>query len=210
MFKYKFTIILLIFLFGLLFVTTNKPIPYYELFSNNDKNQCPDILIQKEKFVYLYNSKMAEIPGINPVKFNNLEEYIEFTKWQRSQNIQCPVLFLQHSYDAQGNAVYKNRPSPLDLQGGLPPSPPLNAVEAPKSKLIDANHGDPPFNKNSYPGFDPKNQYIGLDTPLDKIYHQNNEISPNPMDANWGGGQYTQSLIDKGYYKDNEVRIRVA
>ena len=33
--------------------------------------------------------------------------------------------------------------------------------------------------------------------------------SPNPMDENWGGAAFTQSLIDKGYYKDNEVSIRV-
>jgi hypothetical protein len=34
-------------------------------------------------------------------------------------------------------------------------------------------------------------------------------ISPNPMDSNWGGADYTQSLVDQGYYKDNEVSIRV-
>ena len=29
------------------------------------------------------------------------------------------------------------------------------------------------------------------------------------MDPNWGGAQYTQSLIDQGYYRDNEVAISV-
>ena len=106
--------------------------------------------------------------------------------------------------------VYKQRPSPTDLQGGLPSSPPLNNTPAPESKLFDASRDDPPYNKNSMPGYDPLNQYIGLDTPLDKIYHQGNGVSPNPMDANWGGGEYTQSLVDKGYYKDNEVYIRPA
>jgi hypothetical protein len=33
--------------------------------------------------------------------------------------------------------------------------------------------------------------------------------SPNPMDPNWGGADYTQSLVDKGYYADNEVKMRV-
>ena len=30
-------------------------------------------------------------------------------------------------------------------------------------------------------------------------------ISPNAMDPNWGGGDYTQNLIDIDYYKANEV-----
>jgi hypothetical protein len=30
-------------------------------------------------------------------------------------------------------------------------------------------------------------------------------VSPNPMDPNWGGADYTQSLVDKGYYVDNEI-----
>ena len=34
-------------------------------------------------------------------------------------------------------------------------------------------------------------------------------VSPDAMDSNWGGAQYTQSLIDKGYYKDNNVAIYV-
>jgi hypothetical protein len=35
------------------------------------------------------------------------------------------------------------------------------------------------------------------------------QVSPNPMDANWGGAAYTQSLVDKGYYKDDEVKIYI-
>jgi len=34
--------------------------------------------------------------------------------------------------------------------------------------------------------------------------------SPDPMDPNWGGADYTQSLVDKGFYADNEVKIAVA
>jgi hypothetical protein len=33
--------------------------------------------------------------------------------------------------------------------------------------------------------------------------------SPNPMDTNWGGSDFTQALIDAGYYKDNSVAISV-
>ena len=29
--------------------------------------------------------------------------------------------------------------------------------------------------------------------------------SDNAMDPNWGGAEYTQALVDTGYYKGNEV-----
>tara|TARA_R110002074_G_C12412933_1_gene655219 strand:+ start:195 stop:827 length:633 start_codon:yes stop_codon:yes gene_type:complete len=184
--------------------------------SNNKEgfiNDCPDILIEKDGVLSLFNSKLAEIPGVNPIKFNGLEDYVEYLDWQRSQKINCPVLYLQHSYDAQGNAEYKQRPSPTELQGGLPPVlqgglPPvlLEQSFSNESKLLDSNRNDPPYNKNSYPGFDPENQYIGLDTPLDKMYHQNFDgISPNPMDSNWAGQEFTQGLIDKNYYINNNI-----
>ena len=68
--------------------------------------------------------------------------------------------------------------------------------------LLDSTRNNPPYNKNQYPGFDPLNQYIGLDTPLDKMFHDNtNIISANPMDSNWGGKDYTNSLIEQGEYE---------
>ena len=38
---------------------------------------------------------------------------------------------------------------------------------------------------------------------------QNLPASPDPMDPNWGGAGFTQSLIDKGYYKGNTVKIQI-
>jgi hypothetical protein len=52
---------------------------------------------KKDNKFYLYNSKVVKVPGVNPVVFNNLEDYVEFIEWQRSQNINCPVLFLQQT-----------------------------------------------------------------------------------------------------------------
>jgi len=99
----------------------------YEGMENNNNLKtngegCPDILVQEGSKFYLYNSKVIKVPGVNPVVFNNLEDYTEFIEWQRSQNINCPVLYLQQTLDAQGNSVYKIRPSPTNLQGGLPPN----------------------------------------------------------------------------------------
>lgn len=82
--------------------------------------RCPNLLVQKDKNIYLYNTRLKEVPGVNPITFSNLEEYNEFLDWQKSQGIICPVLYLQKSFNAQGNAEYKIRPSVNDPQGGLP------------------------------------------------------------------------------------------
>ncbi len=200
---------IIIFLIGLYYICFNNT-NYIESFDSAAvEKSCPDVLIQKDKELHLFNSKKAKIPGINPIIFHNLEEYVEFLEWQRSQGIYCNVLYLRQSYDAQGTEVYAMRPSPTDQQGGLNYLP-QEMADPSKSKLIDANRSDPPYNTNSYPGFDQDNQYIGLETPLDNITNSKaNTISPNPMDSNWGGNAYTQKLIDKGVYKENEVKIAV-
>ena len=207
----KLTIITSIFILGLIFMIINKPKSIFESFTNKRKYRCPNILIQKDKHIFLYNSELAPVPGVNPIMFDNLSEYVEFTKWQRSQGIRCPALFLQHSYNAQGRSVYKARPSPTELQGGLEEGRVTeNRTLAPQTLLLNATRNNPPYNNDQYPGYDPDNQYIGLSTPLDKITNEGEGISPNPMDTNWGGDKYTNKLIKQGYYKGNEVELAVA
>ena len=227
---------ILVFFIGLYFYAKSGDPKYAEALTNNNGNtkkpRCPDLLIQKDSKFYLYNSKVAQVPGVNPVEFDNLEDYTEFLDWQRSQGIRCPVLYLQQTFDAQGNPVYKVRPSVSEPQGGLPPSinmPPgiasssgnvimessLGTPNAPAypnpTLLVDAGRNDPPYNKNSFPAFDQSSYYIGTTTPLDvmNIKQEKQSVSPDPMDPNWGGSKYTQSLVDKGYYKGNEVSIAV-
>jgi hypothetical protein len=221
---------ILVFLIGLYFYARCADPKYAEGYTNqNAKPRCPNLLIQKDSKFYLYNSKLAQVPGVNPIEFDNLEEYTEFLDWQRSQGIRCPVLYLQSTYDAQGNAVYKVRPSVSEPQAGLPPSaaapmgiasqiPPTmesslgdpNALAYPNpTPLVDATRNDPPYNKGSYPAYDETSYYVGTTTPLDMmdVSQEQSQVSPNPMDPNWGGSEYTQSLVDKGYYKENEVNI---
>jgi hypothetical protein len=222
---------ILVFLIGLYFYAKGSDSKYSEGLTNNTSNgpRCPNLLIQKGSRFYLYNSKVAQVPGVNPIEFENLEDYTEFLDWQKSQNIKCPVLYLQETYDAQGNRVYKSRPSVSEPQAGLPPSaaapigiasqvPPimessLEPVGEPAypnpTLLVDATRNDPPYNQGSYPAYDQTSYYIGTTTPLDVMTMKQEQapISPDPMDANWGGSDYTQGLVDKGYYKDNEVYI---
>lgn len=177
------------------------------------RTRCPNILVQRGSEFYLYNSKVAKVPGVNPIRFKNLEDYSEFMDWLRSKDIRCPVLFLQYSYDTQGNAVYRIRPGPQDLQGGLPPNLPYStaAASAPAPapaglvKLMDASRDDPPYNSGSYPGFDALNSNIGDFTTLDQMDAANTNpdgFSDNAMDPNWGGILYTQTSIDSGKYAD--------
>lgn len=178
----------------------------------NGELRCPNILIQKGPKYYLYNSNVAQVPGVNPIEFNNLEEYTEFLDWQRGAGIRCPVLYVQNTYDVQGNRVYKVRPSVTESQGGLPPTTPVPLPMKPTTLLVDASRADKPYNQNSYPAFDQSSYYVGATTPLDAMEQSNANMlySDNPMDPNWGGTKYTQALVDAGYYKGNEVSIRVA
>jgi len=226
-------LLIVVFLIGMYFYAKNGDSGINEGFINNqsDGTRCPNLLIQKGSRFYLYNSKLAQVPGVNPVEFDNLEDYTEFLDWQRSQNIRCPVLYLQETYDAQGNRVYKSRPSVSEPQAGLPPSsaapigiasqvtPMMESSLEPVGEdaypnptlLVDATRNDPPYNQQSYPAYDQTSYYIGTTTPLDgmDMAAEAAKISPDPMNPNWGGAEYTQSLVDKGYYKDNEVEIAI-
>ena len=209
----KMLFILIVFLAGLYFYIryTSNPKMIEGLTTINGDLRCPNLLIQKGSKYYLYNSNLSQVPGVNPIQFNDLEEYTEFLEWQRGAGIRCPVLYVQNTYDAQGNRVYKVRPSVTELEGGLPPT---TAVPLPlkfETPLVDAGRSDPPYNQGGYPAFDQSSYYVGAITPLDKIKNSNYNMlySDNPMDPNWGGPEYTQALVDTGYYKDDEVNIYV-
>ena len=220
--------ILAMFIIGLMYTMTHSSRCVHEAFegrdysnssSKNNQDRCPNILIQKGSELYLHNSRLAKVPGVNPLKFNNLEEYTEFMEWQRSQGIRCPVLYLQHSFDAQGNPVYKIRPSPMDPKGGLPPvacpgsiinDDAVNALaNAPSHRIEDADN--PPLEASSYPAFDPMDPkaWSVKDELTNANAHIKNKVSANPMKTNWGGDKYTESLIRTGKYAGNEVKIRV-
>jgi hypothetical protein len=227
---YKLLVVLIVFLLGLYYIFRFNRVEGFTTEKEGGQNiskNCPDVLIQKGSALFLYNSKRAEVPGVNPIKFENLDEYVEFTSWQRSQGILCPVLYLQHEFNAQGEAVYKARLSPTNLQGGLPDyyinerimPPPLESpimgqhdmanmqrAIIPQASLMQPAALMQPATKSLYPGFDAHDQDIGINTPLDNIFNQNKgAVSPNPMDSNWGGVEYTEKLIQAGVYKDNEV-----
>jgi len=168
-------------------------------------SRCPNILIQHGSEIFLYNSKVEKVPGVNPIRFKSLDDYSEFMEWLHGRGIRCPVLFLQFSYDAQGNPVYKMRPSPVDLQGGLSPNVPYSPAPAALVQMMDASRDNPPFNNQMYDGFDPLNFNMGDYTSQDAAFRAKElsmKYSDNPMDSNWGGKQYSESVVASGAYID--------
>jgi len=177
---------------------------------------CPDMLIKSGNALLLYNSKMAEEPGVNPLPFYNLDEYINYLEIQRSKGIHCPVLFLQEENNAQGQSVYRIRPDVFDQQAGLPSRPAVyngfNTASVDVSRnaipIVDSTDDNPPWNTGGYSGFDPIGLHIGQYTTLDALHdstYKGQNISDNPMDSNWGGVLYTKSAVDSGKYDERQV-----
>lgn len=164
---------------------------------------CPDMLVKKGQALALYNTKKPVAEGSNPILFESLDEYIEFVRAQEKKGTNCPVLYLQEEVNTQGENVYRMRPSPFDLQGGL-------SATNENSKVIeisDASRMNYPYNQNNYPGFDPEGQYIGVYTNLDAVHDSTmfTVTSDNPMDPNWGGVEYTRNAVNSGKYEDREI-----
>lgn len=166
---------------------------------------CPDMLVQKGAVLALYNTKQPIVEGTNPIQFGSLDDYIRYLEVQRKKGMNCPVLYLQQENNAQGEDVYRMRPSPFDLQGGLPATN-MNVNQSIVT-VSDANRVNTPYNKDNYPGFDPQGQYIGVYTNLDQIHDSTEQgvVSDDPMAKNWAGIQYTNSAVSSGKYKDREV-----
>jgi len=206
-------VIILMFMFGFVFIRHSKG--YKENFEQESNNanevsesktvfdlfktssKCPTKIIHKNDGIYLYFTSGEP----KSVKLNNLEQYVILLEQLRKNNIKCPILFYKEMYSTQNNIGYRYMPEYSTL---MLPTPE-------QSKLSDANRSSHKiYNKNTYPGYDPYNQYIGLNTPLDKMFHEKETISDNPMDAGWGGKDFTETAIRTGKYKGNEVILEVA
>ena len=195
----KLKLIIGVFMLGLFFCATHKTEDIIETFDSSQ--DCPNILVQSGDKLKLLNKNKALVPGVNPIYFNNLEEYTEFVEWQQSQGITCPILYFQQTYTTQGEKKYRLLPDPVEKNAGLPPS----RYKAKTRQLYDASRDDPPYNRNSYAGSDPQDQNIGIYTPLDKMFHSNNKQSDSAMDANWKGKAGTNADIKKGLF-DGDFR----
>ena len=107
--------------------------------------------------------------------------------------------------------------APIGIASQVPPIPesslgyPDSLAYPNPTLLVDATRNNPPWNFGNYPPQDQTSYYIGRTTPLDMmdVAQEQAPVSPNPMDSNWGGAEFTQNLVDKGYYVENEVKIAI-
>lgn len=228
------TILFLIFLLltftsGIYFCATHVNV--INLYENFDPKQdlqgpttidCPDLLIKSGNSLLLFNSRLPQIPGTNPLPFFNLDEYINYLENQKKKGIHCPVLFVQEENNTQGQSVFRIRPDVFDPQGGLPTTQqsssqtpfgiPFSKTQSSPAnspiQVIDSSDDNPKWNQTGIQGFDPTSFHVGQYTTLDALHnstYKGQSISDNPMDANWGGVLYTKKSVDSGKYKENEV-----
>jgi len=181
---------------------------------------CPNMLVKSGNTLVLYNSKT---PDATPVTFEHVDEYIKYLEKQRDDGLRCPVLFLQEENNAQGETVYRVRPTMDDTKNGLPstfhvpgvvlmnqsdpranplPHYPMAPYPSPYDNTASKN------DNNMYASFDPLGLYVGKYTQLDKIHSEKEvlgAISDNPMDSNWGGVSYTEQQVANGTYSESSV-----
>lgn len=167
-----------------------------------ETDYCGNILVQKGNKIVLKNTAKAEIPGVNPIVFDNLEDYVEYMQWMRSQGINCPVLYLREQYDAQNECSYKLQPDPSNPSSFVPAVGGSQQGQD-SGKLIDANHTKSVFNRNDYPGFDPQNQDVGRHTPLDVLAEP--DLGANAMQSGWKGIRYSKDAVVSGKYNSDIV-----
>jgi hypothetical protein len=165
--------------------------------SRDKTNVCGSALIKRGGKLLLFVDPQNK--GEVPIEFDTLDDYISYLDEQKSNGIECPVLFLQQENDAQGNDVFRVRPSPFNQASGMKP---INVVP-----IVDSSRDNYPYNSDQYPGMDTAGLQIGVYNALDKIHDSTSraKISDNPMDPNWGGVEFTRSKVDGGKYDDNEV-----
>jgi len=205
--------LLVIFLSGMYFYAKYSNPEILETLQNNTKPRCPNLLIQFGCKFYLYNSNIKKVPGVNPIEFNNLEDYTDFLKWQSTVGIKCPVLYVQNTYDAQGNRVYKIRPSVTEPQCGLPPSVSnnsntnsVNNTNTLSSALMKTmpdimKSDDDDKKKNDLKQFN-NIQYPDYLAPKVPVFNTHDD---DPMNHNWGGKAHTEKSVSEGKYADREV-----
>lgn len=60
-------------------------------------SQCPTTMIKQDGRYWLYNPKLAQVPGVNPVVVDSLTDYESYLNWQRANGLKCPILHVDES-----------------------------------------------------------------------------------------------------------------
>lgn len=101
--------VIVLLLYAHVMVSTNK-----EYLTMSD---CSYVLVQDGTQYTLYNTSKPMRNGSNPMIFTSMDEYKKYTDKQKSDDgIACPEVFVQSTFDTQGNKTYKVRSNPMSPQ----------------------------------------------------------------------------------------------
>lgn len=178
--KYNVCKYILYILSVLLFVLS-----FYFIFNNENETfvdgKCPTTMIKDGQKILIYDPKLAKVPGVNPIEFNNLEEYKEYVKWQKKNNLNCPILFLEKTFDTQGNEMYQIKQSfDTDIPSGAM-NHSLPVINKTMTAIQMLNKENEFSNPSLYPSYDKDNQDMGNVGSSDIIVYPNSE-NLNPID----------------------------
>lgn len=191
-------LILILFGLGFIYCLYYKHEDVVEGFNVN--KECPNTLIRKGKYLYLNFNNKPQVPGVNPVKFDNLEEYADFVEYQKRIGKSCPILYLQETETAQGGKGLRMMEDPLDPSVALRNASPPQLINPDPVYVPDSRKDQSVYNQNMFAGADPQEQNVGVNTPMDSIVDGGDQ-SANPMAKNWGGHAYTSDAVKSGNYK---------
>ena len=118
---------------------------------STDPKDCPNVLLKRGNRLLLINTNKPTVDGINPMYFNNLEDYVSYAKQQNaiSKNA-CPLLFLQdEDNDDNLDDNLNDHDDCVHLsnqisQNPVNPKPPVSSVPPPVSSIPPPVSSIPP------------------------------------------------------------------
>jgi len=190
--NYKYVLILFIFLLGLLFYviystsSSSKEFMTDSFPFQESDNLCPDILIQKDSVLLLYNSKQPE-SDTNPIPFYSMDDYLVYVESLNQRGQKCPILVLQSEITTQGRRELRYANNPTQIQRGYI-APPHVSIEKQQSETVTY-----PFQQF---GSSSTTQGQVAGTSLSKSSFQNNLISDLHSNSNNGLSFVTSGEIN--------------
>ena len=80
---------------------------------------CPNVIMEVNGQIHLYNTRKAKVPGVNPIQLDSLASYPELMSYLNAKGMNCPALVLRQSRGATGELEMQQLV--LDPQGHLVP-----------------------------------------------------------------------------------------
>lgn len=192
------------------FDNLDQYIKYAKIQKDVYKQNCPILFLQEEvnaqgENVYRLRKTEGTTTNVDPLMLGSLTDYF------KNQTNVMPK-FAPPVGPQAFNRVQPNMQLPLSNVGlNNTMMPTLEQTQQPQMvQYEDASRDNKPYNQGFF-AFDPTNQYVGRYTVIDQIHdstktQNQNGLSDNPMDQNWGGAVFTNKQVMSGKYKGDEVQ----